>query len=73
MTKDEQQYLEDLKRLDDISLGMVLPSIKVREPMQVRDRLMARKWIHTRGQKVFGEPVVFLSTRGLRALRRASS
>lgn len=74
MTKGEAAYLRDLKGLDDIRLGMVLPSAQVCDRWhhaQLRDRLLERGWIFTTGQFAFGEPIVFLATKGLRALRRA--
>ena len=71
MTKDEIQYLEDLKGLDDIHLGMALPSAAVKRPTEIRDRLLKRGWIWVSGKKAFGEPIVFLGTHGLRALNRA--
>ena len=74
MTKDEQQYLSDLKSLDDIHQGMILPSVKVKQPEKVRDRLLERGWIWTDGRTAsWGDPIVFLGTRGLRALQRRLS
>lgn len=74
MTKDEYRYLLDLKGLDDIGQGMLAPSVAVRRPEVVRDRLLWRGYIYREhdvtviGPVIF--PAVYLSTKGLRALQR---
>ena len=71
MTKDEFQYLSDLEELDQINLGMLMPSLQVKHPERIRDRLAARGWVRLEDESDTWGPTVTLRTRGLRALERA--
>jgi len=69
MTKDQQRYLECVKSLDDIQLGMLWPSIAVKEPEKVRDQCAANGWIDVVDENhPSGDAVVYLTTRGKRLL-----
>ena len=71
MTKDEFAYLDCVKGLDDIQLGMFWPSNSVKNPLKTRDRLADKKWIRVVDENhTCGEEVVYLTTRGLKAWHR---
>lgn len=68
---DEFRYLSDLAELDAIGLGMLAPSIDVKHPSETRDKLAAKGLIRVRPEPTaYGEPVVELTTKGLRTFRR---
>ena len=71
MTKDEFAYLDCVKGLDDIQLGMLWPSNVVKDAATTRDRLAAKRYVLVRDEDhPSGEEVVYLTSRGLRAWRR---
>lgn len=68
MTKNEFRFLDELKRLDDLQLGMIAPGHAVKNPEDTRARLLERGYIRIEGDsKILGWPILSLTTRGLRA------
>jgi len=71
VSTDEFQYLADLAGLDAIGLGMLAPSLNVKHPAETRERLAAKGLIRVLPEPTaYGEPVVELTTKGLRTFRR---
>lgn len=69
MTGNEYRYMMGLKRLDDIHLGMLLPSTDVKRPEATTRRLVGRGWVRET-QHGIGLPTYHLTSRGLRAVCR---
>ena len=69
----EYRYLSDLAALDAIHLGMLDPSILVANPDEVRDRLAERGMVRIGAETIYGKPVVWLTSKGLRTLRRVTN
>ena len=71
MTKEQYYFLDDLRGLDEIHLGMLFPSIRVRRhrAYHVATLCYRRGWIRVE-EHTDGKPVFHLRTRGLRALQR---
>ena len=73
MTLQQFLYLRDLKRLDDIQLGMLAPSVEILRPEKVRSQCVDRGWIRLEVDEVriyTYVPVAYLTTSGLRAWQR---
>jgi hypothetical protein len=71
VTRDEHRYLVDLAGLDAIHLGMLWPSVSVKRPEEVRERLAQRGLIRILPEPTpYGDLVVELTTKGHRALQR---
>ena len=72
MTKQEQLCLKDAKQLDDIFLGMLAPSIEVK-PGTV-ERCVSKGWLRSEDENhPSGDPVLYLTTKGLRAYQRVQN
>lgn len=68
---DEYRYLQDLAQIDAIRLGMLAPSIAVQNPIETRNRLAAKGLVRILPEATaYGEPIVELTTKGLRTLQR---
>lgn len=70
MKPAEHIYMTDLRRLDEMQNGMLDPSILVPDPDSVRDALAARGWVRIGEMCPCGKPACYLTTKGMRALRR---
>lgn len=72
MTKDELAYMRDLKKLDDIRLGMRAPSVRCRHPLNTLERCRLQGWLRWEADRGAYGGFATLTTKGLRALQRAS-
>lgn len=73
MTKQQRQFLQGIKELDDIHLGCLAVGEHMSSKEQkIKRQCAQRGWIHL---AEFADPwgdVMHLSTKGLRALQRAN-
>jgi hypothetical protein len=73
LTRDELAYLRDLASLDRINLGMLYPSVNVKKPEEVCDRLVSRGLARVAEINPYGDAVIELTTKGHRTLRRVET
>ncbi len=70
MTKWQFVYMRDLEQMDNIHQGMLDPSRIVPKPDLIRKQCVDFGWVRLgRVAKSYGKPVVFLTTRGKRAIK----
>lgn len=71
MTKWQFVYMRDLEQMDNIHQGMLDPSRIVPKPDLIRQQCADNGWVRVgRVAKSYGKPVVFLTTRGKKAIKR---
>jgi len=74
MTREQLYFLHDMKGLDDIQLGMLRPSAKVKRWQHVRELCWRKGWIRVEHENhPSGDAVCYLTTKGLNAYERAIS
>lgn len=73
LTNDELAYLRDLASLDRINLGMLYPSVNVKDAEKTRERLVARGLARIAEINPYGVAVMQLTTKGHRTLRRVET
>lgn len=66
LTKEMRDYMRAIKRADDAQLGLVR---FIAPASQVVDQCEARGWVRWGGKCALGARIMFLTTKGLRAMQ----